>query len=1265
VKKTVIVFVILLLLLSTIGYVTSKPINSSKHNNESYFYKNNIINIDQDIKHQKIDVIPQPMASRSLADSPWPMFGQNLNHTGLSQYNTSSNYGNMLWNFTTTSNFRSSPVIGPNGMIYVGCDDYNLYAIYPNGTKKWNFTTGYQILTAPAVDSNGIIYVASLDYLYAVYPNGTNKWQYFIGSIPYSSPAIISNGTIYIGCDDDLHAINPNGTAQWIFQASNWIWSPPAVDVNGTIYVGSWDKNLYAIYPNGTKKWNFPTSLSVRGAPAIGNDGTIYFGCSNTYLYALNQDGSKKWEYQTDNPVLSSPAIDSNGIIYIGSTDSKLYSVFPNGTLKWTFLTGDQIESTPAIGADGTIFIGSTDNKLYAIYPNGTQKWNFTTGHIIQSSPAIGAGGTIYFGSSDNNLYALGSDLVLTNSKVQPQSGFTKTYFNYTVNYIHYKNKPPSYVKINIDNVNYSMIETDTSDTNYLDGKLFFYNISKLNIGTHKHQFWASDGSFETSTLISNRPVVFNTPPEIATIDNTSAYEGLYYENTYEFEDIDRENIAQVGTWNHSTNATWLSFNPTTVMLYGIPTNDDVGTYWVNISINDTIDMDFTNFTLTVINENDNPIIETTDVEITYEDELYEVDYNASDVDSLISNQIWLLDTNATLWLNIESISGIISGTPTNDEVGEYWVNVSVDDGDSGLAFTNYTLIVLNVNDRPEILTEDELTTHANTLYFVDYNASDIDSPLSQLIWSLNTNATWLDLDTSTGVLSGTPTNSDVGWYNVNITVDDGDTGQDWHDFILTVTSEGFENNPPEITTIDQVSITAGKSYNVIYEAIDDRTPLESLTWSYNSNASWLSFNKITRTLSGNPTLSDVGWYWVNVTVFDGEGGFDSHNFTLMVWATANEPPDILTDNEVNAVVSELYSVDYEAEDDHTPFDKLLWSLETNASDWLDIDPETGVLSGTPELDNVGSYWVKVSVFDNEDGWDHANFTLWVTTVAITEYPPQLSNPSMTPSTGDTNTEFTFSVDYSHPDDDLPDSIEVVIDGNAYDMESTNGHYEYSTKLSEGNHTYYFTTKLGEFKVDTGTFNTGYITKVEDPPEDGDGDGDEDNTMLFAIIGIIVVIIVVLILLFIFLKRKKGKEEEPPVEEAMAPAPDEVPPEVPPEQVPTPETPPSEQPPTPEIPPEQVPAPETPPTEQPPEVQPEHVPLPETPQPEQPQVPEVTTEQPPTPEVTPQVPQPQVEPAPEPASMEEQPAPQPQAEPQPQGQAPVPNVKNPIIEEEY
>jgi hypothetical protein len=527
----------------------------------------------------------------------------------------------------------------------------------------------------------------------------------------------------------------------------------------------------------------------------------------------------------------------------------------------------------------------------------------------------------------------------------------------------------------------------------------------------------------------------------------------------------------------------------------------------------------------------------------------------------------------------------------------------------------------------------------------VDYNATDVDNLQTQQTWTIVTNATWLSIDPSTGVLSGTPVFknifSDLGiivaWWNVNVIVNDGDGGSDRHEFMLFVfKDQELINEPPLITTTDVLFATVDELYYVDYDAIDDRTPSFQLTWKLNTDAGWLDLESETGVLSGTPSQSEVGVYWVNVSVLDTDGGVGSHNFTLTVYSESNEPPDILTEDDINAVAGELYSVDYEAEDDRTPFDKLQWSLETNTSDWLDIDPITGVLSGTPKPDDVGSYWVKISVFDGEDGWDQNEFTLYVSTEPITSLKPDLNNPSLTPTGGDTNTEFTFSVDYSHPEGDPPDSIQVVIDGIAYDLKynTSSNSYEYHTKIYEGELTYYFTATLGEYTILTEETSIIVRRAPDIQIEDGNGDGEEDNTMLYAISGIIVIIIIVtLILLFIFLKKKKGKEEEP--------QPEALPPELPP---------------SPQVPPKQVPAPEMPQLGQPP----------------------------PTPEVTLQVPQPQIEPAPpQPAPMPqvvEQPVPQVEQPPQPQvvpqepsvaeapmepQQPPVPIVKKePTVEEE-
>ena len=57
---------------------------------------------------------------KGLANSTWPMFKHDLNHTGLSPYDTSSNNGILKWKFQTGGNVYSSPAIGSDGTIYAG-----------------------------------------------------------------------------------------------------------------------------------------------------------------------------------------------------------------------------------------------------------------------------------------------------------------------------------------------------------------------------------------------------------------------------------------------------------------------------------------------------------------------------------------------------------------------------------------------------------------------------------------------------------------------------------------------------------------------------------------------------------------------------------------------------------------------------------------------------------------------------------------------------------------------------------------------------------------------------------------------------------------------------------------------------------------------------------------------------------------------------------------------------------------------------------------
>src|SRR6185436_15310385 len=116
---------------------------------------------------------------------------------------------------------QSSPALGPNGTIYVGGTDSQLYAVDKDGNTVWAFPADDAIYSSPAVSTDGaVIYCATTNgTIYAVNAgSGKERWNYPAGASAFffSSPAIGADGTVYIGGEDgNLYAINPNGTLAW------------------------------------------------------------------------------------------------------------------------------------------------------------------------------------------------------------------------------------------------------------------------------------------------------------------------------------------------------------------------------------------------------------------------------------------------------------------------------------------------------------------------------------------------------------------------------------------------------------------------------------------------------------------------------------------------------------------------------------------------------------------------------------------------------------------------------------------------------------------------------------------------------------------------------------------------------------------------------------------------------------------------------------------------------------------------------------------
>jgi hypothetical protein len=238
---------------------------------------------------------------------------------------------------------------------------------------------------------------------------------------------------------------------------------------------------------------------------------------------------------------------------------------------------------------------------------------------------------------------------------------------------------------------------------------------------------------------------VLNNKPQITSGLLPDAYEDSNYERLMEANDIETNNFF----WTFTTNALWLNFGSENHTLFGVPTNEDVGKFWVIINISDGDGgFDEINYSFKVINTNDAPIIETQDQLIAYEDEMYRVVYSVTDID-IDDSFSWTCYLHSK-WLKWGSENHTLYGKPTNEDVGVELdeVKISVFDDYGAHSTHQFYISVLNVNDAPTIVgapTKLEIKALQNETLDLSSYIDDIDNDDSEL--TLYTDSKYAKID--------------------------------------------------------------------------------------------------------------------------------------------------------------------------------------------------------------------------------------------------------------------------------------------------------------------------------------------------------------------------------------------------------------------------------------------------------------------------------------------------------------------------------------
>ena len=328
-----------------------------------------------------------------------------------------------------------------------------------------------------------------------------------------------------------------------------------------------------------------------------------------------------------------------------------------------------------------------------------------------------------------------------------------------------------------------------------------------------------------------------NRAPTISGTPANSVEAGQAYSFTPTATDPDGDALS----FSIANLPTWASFNSSTGQLSGTPAIGDVGGY-ANIVITVTdgeLSSSIGPFSINVYTDNRPPEISGFPPASVGVSESYLFTPTASDPDGDV---LTFSIVNRPSWLMFNPENGRLTGTPGPGGLGVYsGISIVVSDGFLTDTLGPFSIEVTGSggNTPPTISGTPNPEVMVGNAYTFTPTASDADG--DPLTFSITGLPAWMSFNTSTGELSGTPQEADVGTYTgITITVSDGAASADLGPFSITVqaislgsveltwTAPTLNEDGTALTDLDGYFIYWGTTLGVYTESV--RIDNESLT---------------------------------------------------------------------------------------------------------------------------------------------------------------------------------------------------------------------------------------------------------------------------------------------------------------------------------------------------------------------------------------------------------------------------------------------------
>jgi len=318
-----------------------------------------------------------------------------------------------------------------------------------------------------------------------------------------------------------------------------------------------------------------------------------------------------------------------------------------------------------------------------------------------------------------------------------------------------------------------------------------------------------------------------------------------------------------------TTNTTWINFEDG--IISGVPDLADTGHCWISLNITDGFLHDSINVSFYAVYKYRPPHIVFQIPDPIQEDEPLSIVLLAVDYLPQSNNSIRV--TNLPDWLTWSESNSTLWGTPKNKDVGpQRTLYLTAIDSSGGNGLTRLGLYVYN--SEPSIIRIGSISEINTSMNFTDRFLSDESS--GDIMWELETDASWLSIDSTSGIVEGIP--DEMGVYYYNVSFQDGNGGMDSINNTLIVSDDYI---PPRI--LDTTLPPAIRGIIYYHElSLNNATYNDTHRWNLVSDTRWLSMYQM-GFISGIPGQDTPDIINVTISIEDGNNGSHSVNFELHV----------------------------------------------------------------------------------------------------------------------------------------------------------------------------------------------------------------------------------------------------------------------------------------------------------------------------------------------------------------------------------------------